>query len=125
MDARAAAGGAHPLLTAISSRPPRPTWQHAQPASTFVQVVCHVWNLVVIEGDRALLRAALAVCGAIEPCLLPLRDAGACRREMSAAPIRISLSEFCAQLDRCAVSDAVIDSVLSVRFTCSVPVLVD
>ena len=69
-------------------------------------VAAHVLHLLCIEGEGVLIRAALAVCAAIEPVVLETAaDMPACRRLLSAAPASVGIDLFCEMLERCPVGD--------------------
>ncbi|KAL1526613.1 hypothetical protein AB1Y20_015317 [Prymnesium parvum] len=69
------------------------------------RVVAHVFNLLTLEGDGILIRAALAICAAIEPLLLTATEMPTCRRCLSEAPAGVGLELFCEMLDKCAIGD--------------------
>jgi len=65
-----------------------------------------VLNLILIEGDLSLLRAALAVVSALAPQLLVCDDLSDCRRLLASGCRTLSVSTFRACLLSCAVEPA-------------------
>mmetsp|Transcript_33268 Transcript_33268/g.97873 ORF Transcript_33268/g.97873 Transcript_33268/m.97873 type:complete len:103 (+) Transcript_33268:152-460(+) len=68
-------------------------------------VAAHVFHLLSVEGDAILVRAALAICAAIEPLVLTATDMPTCRKHLSEAPAAVGLPLFCEMLERCDVGD--------------------